>query len=186
MFQSYLKLGIEHILDIGGADHVLFLIALTVLYSIKEWRQVVILATAFTIGHSITLALSTLDKVSIAPDKIEFLIALTIFLAALFNLLKFKKEHKMTTRYLTALIFGFIHGMGFSNFFKSILAKDSIILPLFSFNIGVEIAQIIIVLITLVISWIIIEVFKIRKLYLIWSVSGIIVIWSLKLMFDRI
>lgn len=145
MFTTYLQLGVEHILDLNGYDHILFILTITVLCLIIPIRSLIILVTAFTIGHSITLALSALEILILPSKWIELFIPITIILACLDNIYFLKSEKSIYTRYVITLFFGFIHGMGFSNFFKSILGKEeSIILPLLSFNIGVEIAQLII------------------------------------------
>ena len=153
MFGFYFRLGIEHITDFAGYDHMLFLLALCAVYSIFEWRQLLILVTAFTIGHSITLALAALDLVRVSSDLVEFLIPVTIFLTAIFNLLFEKQQGSYRLKYLLALGFGLIHGLGFSNYFRAILGREAdIVLPLFSFNVGVEAGQILVVLTILLIS----------------------------------
>lgn len=154
MFKTYLTLGFEHILDIQGYDHILFIIALCALYRYSDWKRILILVTAFTIGHSITLALSALGVVVFRSDIIEFLIPLTIALTALYNVIRKESESvNLNISYLIALVFGWIHGLGFSNYFKALLGKEeSIIGPLFAFNIGVELGQLIIVMVTMAIS----------------------------------
>ena len=162
MFQTYLQLGFEHILDINAYDHILFVIALCAVYSIQEWRRILILVTAFTIGHSLTLALSALEIVVFPAEIIEFLIPLTIFATAIFNITHHHEvRHMVRLNYLLALFFGFIHGLGFSNFFKALMGPDeSIIGPLFAFNVGVELGQLIIVGIAVVASYIVVQKFK--------------------------
>lgn len=163
-FKLYFNLGKEHILDIfHGYDHILFIIALCALYLLRDWRKVLILVTAFTIGHSVTLALSALHIINIKATLIEFLIPLTIFITAVSNI--FKNEENLDNRWLQlnyfyALFFGLIHGLGFSFTLRSILGKDrNIITQLFAFNIGLELGQIIIVVIFLVTSYVVIEIF---------------------------
>jgi len=185
MFSSYLKLGFEHILDPKGLDHVLFILVLAVPFLLKDWKKVVLLATAFTLGHSLTLALSSLNIIKVNSTMVEILIAVSIFITAVYNIIDVNKN-RVSVKYPTALIFGLIHGMGFSNFFKSILGKDDIVLPLFAFNIGVELAQIIIVLITLMLSWLAVNVLKVKQKYWIYSISGIVLFWSLKMIVERI
>ena len=127
-FQLYFGLGKSHILDYAnGYDHIIFVVALCALYLTREWKQVLILVTAFTIGHSITLALSTLRIISVKVELIEFLIPLTIFITAVSNL--FKNENNLTSRsvqmnYFFAGFFGLIHGLGFSSYLRSILGRD--------------------------------------------------------------
>jgi len=188
-FHLYLKLGIEHIADINSYDHILFIISLCVVYPIKQWKKILILITAFTIGHSLTLALATLKLITVDTKLIEFLIPATIFITASGNLLQKSdnfnsKLHKF--KYLGALIFGLIHGMGFSNYLTSLLGTaGSLIKPLFAFNIGIEAGQIIIVLVITALSLLIVDLLKIkrREWILIWSGAALGV--SSVLMIDR-
>ncbi len=156
MFKFYFSLGIHHIISLSSYDHIMFIIALTAVYTIKEWKKILILATAFTIGHSTTLALATLNIINISSDLIEFLIAVTIFLTGFANLFKSKEEFNPrlhTIKYFFAMFFGLIHGLGFSNYLKYMLGQEeSIVKPLFAFNIGIEIGQIIIISIALIIN----------------------------------
>lgn len=148
-FELFFGLGLDHILDIDGYDHILFVIALCAIYEAREWKKILILVTAFTIGHSITLAMATLKLVTLDAELIEFLIPVTIFITALINIIN--RNHELTPvqvrqNYGLALGFGLIHGMGFSNYLRSLLGKDdSIVNQLFAFNVGLEGGQIIIV-----------------------------------------
>ena len=157
-FQLYYGLGFDHILDVNGYDHILFVIALCALYQSSDWKKVLILVTAFTIGHSITLALATLRIVEINADLIEFLIPVTILITSLSNL--FTKEHRIAVgriwrNYLFAGFFGLIHGLGFSNYLRALLGTDQeIIWQLFAFNVGLEVGQIIIVALFMIVSFI--------------------------------
>ncbi len=148
MFPTYFQLGFEHITDINGYDHILFLIALCAAYRYTDWKQILILVTAFTVGHSITLALAVLNIISVNAAWIEFLIPLTILITAIKNI-AFQQQNTqfaLATKgtYALALGFGLIHGMGFSNFLRSLLG-DELTFPLFAFNVGLEIGQLIIV-----------------------------------------
>lgn len=167
-FQLYFSLGKDHILDYAnGYDHILFVVALCAIYLAREWKKILILVTAFTIGHSITLALATLDIISVNAALVEFLIPLTIFITAFSNL--FRKEESVVhkpfqTNYILALFFGLIHGMGFSNYLKAILGKDhSIFTQLLAFNLGLEFGQIIIVGLFIVSSFILVNVLGIAR-----------------------
>jgi hypothetical protein len=188
-FHLYLKLGIEHIADFQSYDHVLFIISLCVVYPIKHWKKVLILITAFTIGHSITLAIATLRLIAVNTKLIEFLIPGTIFITACLNL--FQKSDNFNSnlhkiKYLAALFFGLIHGMGFSGYLVSLLGTSgNIIKPLFAFNIGIETGQVIILLIITTLSLLIVDLFKTkrREWILIWSGAAIGV--SIVLMIDR-
>lgn len=185
MFSSYLTLGFEHILDPGGLDHVLFIAVLTAPFLIKDWKKVLILVTAFTIGHSVTLALAAMNVIAINAQLVEILIAASIVITALINILDTGSQ-KMLPRYATASIFGLIHGLGFSNFFRSILGKDDIILPLLSFNIGVELAQIIIVICILVFSYVLVQKLKMNRTVWLWLISIPVAVYAVKLILERI
>lgn len=165
-FSLYLQLGFEHISDIKGYDHILFIVALCAVYEIQHWKNVLILVTAFTIGHSVTLALSTLGIILIPSEIVEFLIPVTIFLTAIFNVTTSNdhlQEKRLNRNYLIALGFGMIHGMGFSNYLRALLgAEESILLPLFAFNIGLEIGQLLIVAVIMVAAFLTVTIFKVR------------------------
>jgi ABC-type antimicrobial peptide transport system permease subunit len=164
MFPVYLQLGFDHILDINGYDHILFIIALCAVYRYDQWKNVLILVTAFTIGHSITLALSALKIVVFNAEIIEFLIPLTIFLTAIFNVTKSENNEKVMMNYALALFFGLIHGLGFSNYFKALLGKEeSIVTPLLAFNIGVELGQMIIVICTMLVGYIFMKLLRAKQ-----------------------
>ncbi len=145
----YLSLGLQHIADFKGYDHILFIITLCAVYNIQNWKKILILITAFTVGHSLTLVLATIDLVRVSAAWIEFLIPVTILVTALGNIIQRKIDFSKTLhrfKYFVALFFGLIHGLGFSNYLRSLLgAEDNILLPLFSFNLGIELGQLIIV-----------------------------------------
>jgi hypothetical protein len=164
-FGFYFKEGIYHITDWKGYDHILFVMALCLPYLLKDWKQILILVTAFTIGHSITLALSVFNKIIISSTWIEFLIPITILITALENLSQKNTDQQHTRRrYISALIFGLIHGMGFSNYLKSILGKDeSIITQLLAFNVGLEVGQLLIVAVVVILSFIAIQIFNAKR-----------------------
>ena len=144
MFSTYFQLGFEHITDINGYDHMLFLLALCAAYIYTDWKKILVLVTAFTLGHSITLSLAVLNIIPVNSAWIEFLIPVTIVLTAGKNVV-LKQEKSSVATYLMALAFGLIHGMGFSNYLRSLLG-DELLLPLFSFNIGIEVGQLLVVL----------------------------------------
>ncbi|MDF1574144.1 MAG: HupE/UreJ family protein [Bacteroidales bacterium] len=156
LFELYFKLGLQHIADLKGYDHILFILTLCVVYSLKEWKKVLVLVTAFTLGHSLTLALATLDLLRVDGDLVEFLIPLTIFITALANL--FGRNRRVSSlqhylKYAAALFFGLIHGLGFSNYLRSLLGSGrGLVLPLFSFNVGIEVGQIIIVVLIMLLT----------------------------------
>jgi len=167
IFELYLSLGFKHIADLVGYDHILFIITLCAVYKHVEWKRILILITAFTIGHSITLALATLNILKISTRLIEFLIPITILFTAIGNIIQKKENVSMKLHYFKygmALFFGLIHGLGFSNYLRSLLGmEDSIIGPLFSFNLGIELGQLIIVFAILLISYLFIEKLKLKR-----------------------
>ena len=155
----YINLGFQHISDLAGYDHILFLLALCAVYSIDQWRRLFILVTAFTVGHSITLALSSFGWVVIPSHIIEFLIPVTILITAIRNVAVPTSDQltddqgNMTGHYLVALCFGFIHGMGFSNYFRALMMdSSSITIPLLGFNLGIEIGQLLVVSIIVIVA----------------------------------
>ncbi len=164
-FSLYFELGWQHILNWQSYDHVLFLVALCGIYLLPDYKKVLILITAFTIGHSITLALSVLNVIIISTKWIEFLIPVTIVIIAAINIARKRNfNKKINLSYILALLFGLIHGLGFSNYLKSLLGKsNNIIVELLAFNIGLEVGQILIVLIVLLVSFIVVSIFRKQK-----------------------
>ncbi|MFN9803140.1 MAG: HupE/UreJ family protein [Bacteroidota bacterium] len=188
VFYFYLEEGFKHISDWKGLDHMLFLAALCLRYQFGDWKKVLILVTAFTIGHSITLALSVLDFIDLPSRWIELLIPVTIVLTAISNL--FVKKFSFSTRYPTiyfmALFFGCIHGLGFSNYLKSILGNSTSILPrLLAFNVGLELGQLIIVLIILIISFLAIHLFRCNRREYILYFSGMVSALALEMVIEK-
>lgn len=186
-FWIYFDMGKDHIADWKGYDHILFVLALCLRYTVADWKKVLVLVTAFTIGHSITLALSTLNYVDIPSDWIEFLIPVTILITALSNLSvkKFDFKSRFPLIYFFALFFGLIHGLGFSNYLKSILGKnDNLVADLLAFNLGLELGQLMIVALAMLISWIFLLLLRVeRRTYLLFvsgAVFGIAMIMTLE------
>lgn len=168
-FEYYIKQGFQHILDIEGYDHILFVVMLCAAYELKHWRKIVVLVSAFTIGHSITLGLAVFKLVSISSSLVELFIALTILFTCLFNIFFSKRinSNKVSYNYLLALVFGLIHGLGFSNYLSAIMMGiDNITIPLLSFNLGIELGQLQIVLQFIGLVYILTELglsFRLRK-----------------------
>ena len=154
-FKTWFFIGFDHIIDIQALDHTLFILALVVAYDSSQIKKIIFLVTAFTIGHSVTLALSALDLISFNQKIIEFSIPLTIFLTALNNIVNRKESKKkfVSSNYIIGLVFGLIHGLGFANYLKALLFKGNIVFELFAFNVGIEIAQIILVFVFLFLSF---------------------------------
>ena len=166
-FYMYLRLGLEHILDINGYDHILFVLVLCAIYTVADWKKILVLVTAFTVGHSVTLALATFQVVKVDTDLIEMLIPVTILITAISNIFRSKSTRRasyINNNYVLALFFGLIHGLGFSNYLRALLGRDSSILKqLFAFNVGLEVGQIIIVGIFMLVSFILITVLGVRQ-----------------------
>ncbi|MEO1517409.1 MAG: HupE/UreJ family protein [Bacteroidota bacterium] len=176
VFSVYAWLGFEHIADLDAYDHAVFLLALCAIYRLREWKQVLILVTAFTIGHSVTLALAVLDLLRFPAFLVEMLIPITIILSSLYNVWQGSPdsshrrspddEQKLRFNYVIALLFGLIHGMGFSNFLRSSLMpgqEDQLWQQLLSFNLGIELGQVLIVGFVLLMSYLAMEVARIRQ-----------------------
>jgi hypothetical protein len=161
-FGLYLSLGMDHIADLAGYDHILFLMALCAVYSLRQWAKVLILVTAFTLGHTLTLALATLDLIRISTDLIEFLIPVTILVTGIWNVVQRSDKMDVAShrfKYAIALFFGLIHGLGFSNYLRSLLGSEQdLLFPLFSFNLGLELGQIMIVLAVLMASFVLVNI----------------------------
>lgn len=156
IFYMYFKLGVTHITDLIGYDHILFIMVLCAAYSFTQWKNLVILITAFTIGHCTTLILAINNYITIHGEIIEFLIPITILLTSIANILQkddlVKQKHQLFN-YLMAMFFGLIHGLGFSNYLRSLLGSESnLVKPLFAFNLGIELGQIMIVAIIILIT----------------------------------
>ena len=167
-FWIYFQIGLRHVLDINAYDHVLFLIALTVPYSFKDWKKVLILISLFTLGHTLALLLSVLEFIIIKANLVEFLIPITILITAFFNLFtagKSSKNESISVIGFITLFFGIIHGLGFSNYFKSILSGtiSDKLLPTLEFALGIEAGQIIVIFVVLIISYIVQTFFRFSR-----------------------
>lgn len=194
-FLIYLRLGFDHITDPSGYDHILFVVALCAVYTLRQWRQVLILVTAFTIGHSITLALATLRLISYKTELIELLIPITILLTAILNFFQQEsrtrqrftdRRPKASGRYVLALVFGLIHGLGFSNYLRSLLGREAdIVRPLLAFNLGLEIGQLIIVGVVLALAYLFVDRLRTSRLRWTLIVSGIVAGMALSLIIDN-
>lgn len=188
MFKDYFGIGWEHILAWGAWDHLLFIMALGVIYTFKEWKQILVLVTAFTIGHSITLALAALNIIRYSSAWIEFLIPVTIVLTGISN--AFIKKYSFKTiriNYYLALGFGLIHGMGFANGLKSLLGKETdITLPLLGFNLGLEAGQIVAVAVLLLFTMLLVQVLRINRREYVLFMSGGTTLAALIMAMDRL
>ncbi|WP_207435168.1 HupE/UreJ family protein [Sabulibacter ruber] len=169
VFFTYLQLGFHHIFNLQAYDHMVFVLAMCAVYSGSEWRRILALVTSFTIGHSITLALSTLEMIKFNTALIELLIPITILLTCLYNFTQLGNGRKKgnalwSWNNLFAAAFGLIHGMGFSNYLKSLLGQgQNIVLELLAFNIGIELGQLLIVLLVLIINLLLTRFLSVKK-----------------------
>ena len=183
----YINLGFQHISDLAGYDHILFLLALCAVYSVDQWRRLFVLVTAFTVGHSITLALSSFGWVVIPSHIIEFLIPVTILITAIRNVAVPASDQltdaraNMTGHYLVALCFGFIHGMGFSTYFRALMMdSSSITIPLLGFNLGIEIGQLLVVSIIVIVASLVVKFAQVKhrdwNLFISGAAAGISIV----------
>lgn len=167
-FWIYFQIGLKHVLDIHAYDHVLFLIALTVPHTFKDWKRILLLVSVFTIGHTVALVLSVFGIIAVKVNIVEFLIPITIFITALYHLFtagKASKNDGVNLIFFVTLFFGIIHGLGFSNYFNTILGgtATSKLLPLGEFALGIEVAQLVVVFVALLLSYIVQTVFRFSK-----------------------
>ena len=186
-FKLYFGLGVDHILTWGAMDHILFVAALCLRYLWTDWKKVAVLVTAFTIGHSITLALSALNYVSVPVRWIEFLIPLTIAATAINNLMQKKsaQQKKLPLIYFFALFFGLIHGLAYASSFLDLEGKEGLVAHLFAFNAGIELAQLLVVTGVLFVSFVLVQLLKISRLGWIRVASLLILAVSLNMAFQR-
>ena len=193
-FLVYLRLGFEHISDLAGYDHILFIAALCAVYQWDQWRQLLWLVTAFTIGHSVTLALATLNVITINDALVEFLIPVTIVITSILNIVEADRDtHRVAPtrrswriKYALALGFGLIHGMGFSNFLRAVLgAEESIMLPLFAFNVGLELGQLFILFFVLLLALVMVRLVRMQRYDWVLVLSGATAGIALTMMIER-
>ncbi len=187
-FLFYFNIGWKHIISWDAIDHLLFILALMAIYEFRQWKQVLILVTAFTIGHSLTLLLSVLDLIRFPNNWVEFLIPCTIILTAGFNFF-YKKNvsKKINLNYLIAFSFGLIHGMGFANNIRFMLASDQQIgMGLFGFNLGLEAGQVVVVAFILLLAYLFIHLLKLNKRFWVFLLSAGTFVLALKMALERI
>jgi len=186
-FQLYFRLGWQHILDTQGFDHILFVLALCAVFIPRDWKKILILVTAFTLGHSLTLALATFRVLSVRTDMIEFMIPVTIAITAFVSILKPRPStgRGVQLNYFFAIFFGLIHGLGFSNYLRQLLGKEaSLWQPLLSFNIGLEVGQIVIVSAFLLVTSIFVGIAGINRKEWTLVISSIVLGIALMLMLE--
>jgi hypothetical protein len=186
LFETFCQLGFQHIADLNAMDHILFLVALCAIYELRDWKKILVLVTAFTIGHSLTLALAVMNIFVPNAAFIEFLIPLTIFFTSIYNIFdkKIEKNTYIRINYAFALLFGLIHGLGFSNYLRSLLSGDgNLWQPLLSFNIGLELGQLLIVSTIMLLCFLALKIIPQRAWAL--SLSAIAAVASLTMLFER-
>jgi hypothetical protein len=186
-FIFYFKIGWFHIMSMAATDHLFFIAVLAIIYSFADWKKVLILITAFTIGHAITLFLSVLELISLDIDWVEFLIPCTILVTAIMNLL-FQKQQVTShaIQYGIALGFGLIHGLGYANYIRMILSADQqLIWGLFSFNLGLEAGQIVVVFLVLLTVWVSSRIHAKAHMRWVSMVSAFVLFFALKLAIER-
>lgn len=188
----YFATGWQHIVAWDGYDHILFIIALCAIYMMEDWKKVLVLVTAFTIGHSVTLALSVINIIHVPTKITEFLIPVTIFITAFSNVVRKQAlPEKIQLNYFFALFFGLIHGLGFSSYLKSLLGtQTSILAPLLAFNLGLEFGQMLVVMGILLFTGIVVNVTDVKRrewnIFLSAAVFGIAVVLSIERFKDLI
>lgn len=190
LFAFYFRFGFDHILDPQGFDHIAYVVALCAVFRVSDWRKTALLVTAFTVGHSLTLALVGLDIIELSPQQknwIETLIPITIIATALLNIFSTQRdEYNFKGMYFLTAFFGLIHGLGFSTFFRSSLMpgeNGELVKQLLAFNLGVEVGQLVIVFVVLILSFIMLNFFKIKHKNWIIFVSTIAILTALYLLF---
>lgn len=187
-FWFYLNLGIEHVLDFSAYDHILFLAALALPFTFKTWKSVVLLATVFTITHCLSLALSSYNIIIVDVGLIEFLIPVTIAMTGVFNILYTKMpagNKSVVLHTIATAFFGLIHGFGFSNYFKMLMAEqENKVVPLLGFAGGIEVSQVIIVLTVLLVSYLVMKFLKVNQRIFIIVGSSLILLITIPMLID--
>lgn len=186
-FWLYVRLGLEHVLDWNAYDHTLFIIALCASYTLKTWRRALLLVTFFTLGHSVSLALATYQVVTIDSGWIEFLIPVTILATAVVTIVNALREKMLSTGLLFGVLtffFGMIHGFGFAGYFKMINDGNTLT-HLLEFALGIELAQVIIASVIIVLGYIFQELFKLKKLYWVVTLSAVVIILSIPMLLEN-
>lgn len=179
-FAFFFDLGWKHIISADALDHQLFILALSAIYLVHDWKKVLILVTAFTMGHSLTLVLSTYDMIKVNSKLVEFLIPLSIVATAILNLVRTEKHYgQYRLQYILALLFGLIHGLGFANTIRFMLSDaHAMTVPLLSFNIGLEAGQLVLVAFILLMSYLFVNTLKLRRKWWVWALSAIALLVS--------
>ena len=188
-FALFFKQGLSHILDIDGIDHMLFILAMTVFFNPSHWKKLALLITAFTVGHSITLALSVYDVITLKRNLVEQLIPITIIITCINNFFKVYKPTQINYQllYAVVLVFGCIHGLAFSNFLKmAFFEDDNLLVSLVGFNVGIELGQLLIVGVFLATIQTALYCFKkLKHDHIIITSSALIMLCALKILWNQ-
>ena len=183
----FIREGFFHVLDINALDHILFFIAITIVFTIKEWKKALILVSIFTIAHTFTFALSSYGIVRVNEKWVEFLIPITILVPVInnsFSVLNGQKNQR--ANYFFTFLFGLVHGLGFSSYFRMLLDKnDSIFIPLLEFALGIELVQILIVSLVILLSTLVVRFFKIPKKYWVFFISFLLLLKITPMLINR-
>lgn len=177
-FWLFLKLGLFHVLDWNAYDHILFLMVLTIAFSVDSWKKILLLVSLFTVGHTTSLALSAYDVIKMNTEIVEFLIPCTILITALFTIFTVEKksDSKRGILYISTVFFGLIHGLGFSTYFEMISSSENNkIIPLLEFSLGIELAQILIAVGVLLLSFLLQTIFRFTKRDCVLILSSIVI-----------
>ena len=187
-FWFYIKLGFWHVLDLNAYDHILFLAALAIPFSLQQWRPILLLATLFTIAHCTSLALSVYEVLTMDTSLVEFLIPITISLTAMFNIFYARASSENTSlllHILAAGFFGLIHGFGFSSYFRMLMAEeDDKLVPLLGFATGIELSQLVIIMMVLLLVYLMRSVFKVGRTLFIIITSILILLITIPMLIE--
>lgn len=187
-FIFYFQIGWKHILSWDATDHIYFITALAVIYTFQDWKKVLVLVTAFTIGHAVTLYLSALDYFRFSVEWVEFAIPCTIIITAGSNLfIREERKQRIMLQYILAMCFGLVHGMGYANYIRMMLSKNQdMVWSLFSFNVGLEMGQLLVVLLVLGIQWVLVKNNIVSARILAMIISIYVMVVSILLALERI
>lgn len=187
-FGFYFRIGWEHIITWEALDHIFFIAALAAIYLLKDWKPVLILVTAFTVGHAVTLLLSARNIFTVNEEWVEFLIPCTIVITAVTNLFqKSFTKRAIRINYVLALFFGLIHGLAFANTLKWLLADDqSFVTAWLGFTVGLELGQILVVFLILLLAQLFVQKLNLDRRIWVWVISIGVAAFSLKMAIERI
>jgi hypothetical protein len=186
-FIFYFKIGWSHIMSWDATDHLFFITVLAIIYTVADWKKVLVLVTAFTVGHALTLFMSVLNMINVKSEMVEFLIPCTILITAMMNLFLQKQQSvSHTIQYAIALGFGLIHGLGYANYIRMMLSADQqLVWGLFSFNLGLEAGQIVVVGLVLLTVWVSSRIHAKAHQRWVSFVSAFVLLFALKLAIER-